>query len=74
MGWFDILVGVCTIISAVVSIFTLKTVSDIRHDTRITNSGKNNRTNVTDNSGSAGRDIIQNTVGGDQITDSTINK
>jgi len=74
MGLFDIAVGICTIISTVISVFTLKAVSDISHNTKITNSGKNNRTNVTDNSGSAGGDIIQNTVGGDQITGSTINK
>lgn len=66
MHIFEVIVGCSTILSAIISVITLKTVHDIKIDVNLSNKGNNNKQGTNTNTGPVGGNLNQNNVGRDQ--------
>jgi hypothetical protein len=66
MNIFEVIVGCSTILSAIISVITLKTVHDIKIDVNLSNKGNHNKQGANTNTGTVGGNLNQNNVGRDQ--------
>lgn len=69
MSIFEVIVGCSTILSAIISVVTLKTVHDINNKVNLSNKGNQNKQGMNTNTGTVGGNLNQNNVGRDQYNE-----